>query len=143
QGHAAGVVEGRIQRHPHLRAGAGAVRARGRWSGRDRVARGHLRGPAGPPRAVGLEPRLPPGDGRALSERDANVELVRETFEIFERRDIEGVFAIAADDVEVGAAAELPNSGTYHGHDGFLRWIAQWLDAWDEFRIELLEVDAI
>jgi ketosteroid isomerase-like protein len=56
---------------------------------------------------------------------------------------MEGVFAIAADDVEVGAAAELPNSGTYHGHKGFLRWIAQWLDAWDEFRIELLEVEAI
>jgi ketosteroid isomerase-like protein len=62
---------------------------------------------------------------------------------MFERRDLEGVFAIATDDVEVGGDPELPNSGSYHGHEGFLTWIAQWLDAWDEFRIELVDVEAI
>ena len=51
--------------------------------------------------------------------------------------------AIAADDVEVGGAPELPNSGSYHGHEGFITWIAQWLEAWDEFRIEVVEVVAI
>jgi ketosteroid isomerase-like protein len=62
---------------------------------------------------------------------------------MFERRDMPGVFAIAAEDVEVGGASELPNSGTYRGHEGFITWISQWLDAWDEFRIELIDLDPI
>jgi ketosteroid isomerase-like protein len=56
---------------------------------------------------------------------------------------MEAVWAITADDVEVGGAPELPNSGTYRGREGFVTWVAQWLDAWDEFRIELVEVVAI
>ena len=56
---------------------------------------------------------------------------------------MDAVWAITADDVEVGGAPELPNSGTYRGQEGFVTWIAQWLDAWDEFRIELVEVVAI
>jgi len=56
---------------------------------------------------------------------------------------MDAVWAIAADDVEVGAAPELPNSGSYHRQEGFVTWITQWLDAWDEFRIELVEVVAI
>jgi ketosteroid isomerase-like protein len=56
---------------------------------------------------------------------------------------MDAVWAIAADDVEVGAAPELPNSGSYHGHAGFVTWIAQWLDAWGEFRIEVLDVRAV
>jgi len=68
---------------------------------------------------------------------------VRTAFEAFERRDIDGVRATAADDVEVGAAPELPNSGTYHGHEGFVTWIAQWLEAWGEFRIEVVEMVAV
>jgi ketosteroid isomerase-like protein len=71
------------------------------------------------------------------------VELARTAFEAFERRDMDAVWAITADDVEVGGAPELPNSGTYRGREGFVTWIAQWLDAWDEFRIELVEVVAI
>jgi ketosteroid isomerase-like protein len=71
------------------------------------------------------------------------VELARTAFEAFERRDMDAVWAIAADDVEVGAAPELPNSGSYHGQQGFLTWISQWLEAWGEFRIEVLDVRAI
>ena len=71
------------------------------------------------------------------------MELVRRAFEAFERRDLGGVQAVAAADVEVGAAPELPNSATYRGHDGFATWIAEWLDAWGEFRIDVLDVEAI
>jgi ketosteroid isomerase-like protein len=56
---------------------------------------------------------------------------------------MEAVWAIASDDVEVGAAPELPNSGSYHGQRGFITWISQWLEAWGEFRIEVLDVRAI
>jgi ketosteroid isomerase-like protein len=56
---------------------------------------------------------------------------------------MEAVWAIADDDVEVGGAPELPNSGSYHGQEGFVTWITQWLDAWDDFRIEVVEMVAI
>jgi ketosteroid isomerase-like protein len=56
---------------------------------------------------------------------------------------MDAVQAMASDDVEVGAAPELPNSGTYSGHEGFLTWIGQWLDAWEDFRIEVIEVSAV
>jgi hypothetical protein len=56
---------------------------------------------------------------------------------------LDAVWAIAADDLEVGAAPELPNSGPYHGYDGFVTWVAQWLEAWGEFRIEVVEMVAI
>jgi ketosteroid isomerase-like protein len=78
-----------------------------------------------------------------VNTRERNVELARAAFDVFDRRDMDGVFAIAANDVEVGAAPELPNSGPYHGHDGIVTWIAQWLEAWGEFRIEVVDVVAI
>ena len=78
-----------------------------------------------------------------MNTRERNVELARTAFEAFDRRDMDAVWAIADDDVEVGGAPELPNSGSYHGREGFDTWINQWLDAWDEFRIELVEVVAI
>jgi len=56
---------------------------------------------------------------------------------------MDAVWAIAGDDVEVGAAPELPNSGPFHGHEGFVTWITQWLEAWGEFRIEVVEMVAI
>lgn len=68
---------------------------------------------------------------------------MRSAFDAFERRDMGAVWAIAAGDVEVGAAPELPNSGPFRGHEGFATWITQWMEAWGEFRIELVEVLAI
>lgn len=77
------------------------------------------------------------------ADREANVALVRRQFELFARRDLDALFEDSAEDVEVGGAPELPNSGTYHGGEGFLAWVGQWLDAWDEFTIELVNVEAI
>ncbi|HEV7461734.1 MAG TPA: nuclear transport factor 2 family protein, partial [Solirubrobacteraceae bacterium] len=78
-----------------------------------------------------------------LTERDANVELARAAFDAFERRDMDAVWAIASDDVEVGGAPELPNAGPYRGQEGFVTWIAQWLEAWGEFRIEVIDIRAV
>ena len=97
--------------------------------------------------ANGRDPRVlaidAGGSGRALSERERNVELVRTAFEVFERRDLAAVRTMASDDAEFGGAPELPNSGSYRGYEGFLTWIAQWLDAWDEFRIDVIDARAL
>jgi ketosteroid isomerase-like protein len=77
------------------------------------------------------------------ADREANIALVRRQFELFEGRDLNALFEDSDEDVEVGGAPELPNSGTYRGREGFLTWIGQWLDAWDEFTIELVDVEAL
>lgn len=69
-----------------------------------------------------------------------NVELVRGSVEAFQRGDLEGVVANAREDFEIFLPRNLPNSGRYVGRDGFFTWLGQWLDAWDEFTVEITEV---
>jgi ketosteroid isomerase-like protein len=79
-----------------------------------------------------------------LSERQReNMEATRRAFETYMSGDIEGVLADAHPDVEVYLPPTLPNSGTFRGHDGYLTWVSSWLDAWEDFTIEILAMDAI
>ncbi len=70
-------------------------------------------------------------------------ELARRGIDAYNRGDIEAVLEQLDEEVEVYTPPELPNAGTYHGHDGFLRWLAQWSEAWDEFRLELEGIDFV
>ena len=38
---------------------------------------------------------------------------------------------------------QLPGAGTQKGHEGFLRWAAEWLEAWEEFEIEPLAYEPV
>ena len=76
-------------------------------------------------------------------QQRANLERTRETFEIYRSGDIEGVLAYADPEVEVFVPSNLPNSGTFHGHEGYLTWVSSWLEAWDDFNIEVLGMEAI
>ena len=79
-----------------------------------------------------------------LSERQRdNIERTRQAFEIYRSGDIDGVLAYADPEVEVYLPSNLPNSGTFRGHEGYLTWISSWLEAWDDFTIEILGMDAI
>lgn len=67
-----------------------------------------------------------------------NVEIVRRVYELFERRDIEGLFALAADDFELRLPDVYPEgSETYRGRDGAQRWLAMVQDIWGEWRFDL------
>jgi ketosteroid isomerase-like protein len=70
----------------------------------------------------------------------SNVELVRRAVDAFQRGDLEGVLAEAREDFEIFLPRNLPNSGTFHGRDGYFTWIGQWLDAWDDFSVEIAEM---
>lgn len=72
-----------------------------------------------------------------------NVEVVRRGLEAFNRGDIDAILALLDADVEVYSDPDTGNTGTYHGHRGFIDWTRLWLDAWEEFRIEVREVEAI
>jgi ketosteroid isomerase-like protein len=72
-----------------------------------------------------------------------NLELTRRGFEAYNAGDYEGVVALLHPDVELYADDELLNGGSFHGHDGFMQWSAEWLEAWDEFRIEARSIEAL
>jgi ketosteroid isomerase-like protein len=72
-----------------------------------------------------------------------NLELTRRGFEAYNAGDYEGVVALLHPDVELYADDELLNGGSFHGHDGFMQWSAEWLEAWDEFRIEARSIETL
>jgi ketosteroid isomerase-like protein len=79
----------------------------------------------------------------AAERQQRNVERVRDAFDAFNRGDVGGVLAVLADDVEIFSAPPLANAGTFHGHDGYARWVGQWLEAWEEFRIGVQRIEPV
>jgi ketosteroid isomerase-like protein len=71
------------------------------------------------------------------------IELVRRGFAAYESGDIEAALEMMDPGIVVHASREFLNSGTFHGHEGFLRWIGQWNDAWDSFEQEVLDLEAV
>jgi ketosteroid isomerase-like protein len=72
-----------------------------------------------------------------------NVELVRQAVEAFRRGDLEGVLRLFDEDLEIFLPQSFPNSGRYVGREGFLSWIGQWLDAWDDFAVEIERIEPV
>jgi ketosteroid isomerase-like protein len=79
----------------------------------------------------------------ALRVAERNVDIVRSAVEAFNRGDVEAVLAVASEDIEVYSSRDLANAGRFHGHEGFLQWITQWLEAWDEFTVILVDVETL
>jgi ketosteroid isomerase-like protein len=78
------------------------------------------------------------------SERQRrNLELARAGYEAFQRSDLQTVLALTDPEVEIYLPPTLPNSGTFRGHEGYVTWIGQWLEAWEDFRIEVLEMEPV
>jgi ketosteroid isomerase-like protein len=72
-----------------------------------------------------------------------NVELTRQGFDAYNSGSYEEVISLLHADVELHADHELLNSGYFHGHDGFMQWSAEWLEAWDEFRVDANVVETV
>jgi ketosteroid isomerase-like protein len=78
------------------------------------------------------------------SERQRhNLELARAGYEAFQRSDLDGVLALTDPEVEIYLPPTLPNSGTFRGHQGYITWIGQWLEAWEDFKIEVLAMEPV
>ncbi|HEX3316715.1 MAG TPA: nuclear transport factor 2 family protein [Solirubrobacteraceae bacterium] len=75
--------------------------------------------------------------------RERNVEIARGAIAAYNDGDIDAVLAVAFDELDLVSTPEMPNSGHFHGPDGFIRWLTQWLEAWDEHRLELLAIEAL
>ena len=66
----------------------------------------------------------------------ANVEIVKRGIDAFNRRDVEGFFALAASDFEwFPAMAGTVEGGGYRGRDGIEKYLADIGDTWEEYRV--------
>ena len=63
--------------------------------------------------------------------------IARAGFEAFNAGDHQALLSLLAEDVEVFASPELANAGRFHGHDGYVKWIEPWADAWDALDMEV------
>jgi ketosteroid isomerase-like protein len=68
-----------------------------------------------------------------------NVELARQAYDAFNRRDIDAFLEVMATDVEV-FPRQAAMEGVYHGHAGIRRWWADLLDVFPDFAVEVIEV---
>ena len=70
-----------------------------------------------------------------------NVEIVRRFVEaLVSGRDWQPVLADLDDDVEIDDLDISLDTQRYRGHDGFRKWIADWSDSWESWRIQDVEV---
>ena len=77
------------------------------------------------------------------AEQRSNLELTERAFEAFNAGDTDRVLALLDPDVEIYMPSELPNSGTFWGHEGYLKWTANWLDAWENFTVEIRKMEPV
>lgn len=78
------------------------------------------------------------------SERQReNLEVARAGYDAFQRSDVQTVLELTDPEVEIYLPPTLPNSGTFKGHEGYLTWLGQWLEAWVDFKIEVRDMEAV
>jgi ketosteroid isomerase-like protein len=66
-----------------------------------------------------------------------HLELVRASYDAFERGDLDFLIAHADPEIEIAEPPELPGSRVYRGHDGLIEAIQNWVGEWDEFHVEV------
>jgi ketosteroid isomerase-like protein len=66
----------------------------------------------------------------------ANVEIAKRVVDAFNRRDVEGFFALAVPDFEwFPAMAGTVEGGGYRGREGIEAYLADIGEAWEEYRV--------
>jgi ketosteroid isomerase-like protein len=74
---------------------------------------------------------------------DDRLALLQEGVDAFNRGDSGPALAIFSDDIECKVGANLMNTGTYMGHDGYLRMIEAWGEAWESIAAEAVRTDEL
>ncbi|HEV2923554.1 MAG TPA: nuclear transport factor 2 family protein [Solirubrobacteraceae bacterium] len=65
-----------------------------------------------------------------------HVEIIKRVVEAGSRRDFDTVLALHHPDWEGFIPEEYPVAGTWRGLDGVRGFAEEWLEAWEEFRVE-------
>ena len=64
-----------------------------------------------------------------------NVEIVRNAYDGFRGGDLDAVLDLLDSEVELRDDPRLGDE-SYHGHQGFVSFLREWLESWESFRIE-------
>jgi ketosteroid isomerase-like protein len=68
-----------------------------------------------------------------------NVELVRRGYAAWDGGDLPAILGLLAEDVVTRRVAPLPDPGTFHGREGLLQVLAEWVEGFDEFAMHAEE----
>lgn len=72
-----------------------------------------------------------------------NVEIVRRLFAAFDRGDIDTLLRLCDEDIVITQPVEVPGiSPQQRGHQGVLEAFEIWPEQWDDFRVEVLGLNA-
>jgi ketosteroid isomerase-like protein len=69
-----------------------------------------------------------------------NVEIVQTGFDAYLRGDLPAMLDRFASDVVVTTRPDQPDVRDFHGHDGLMEQLKEWVDTWDGFSIEILRI---
>jgi ketosteroid isomerase-like protein len=69
-----------------------------------------------------------------------NVEIVQGGFAAYARGDLPTMLDRFAQNVVVTTRPDQPDVRDFHGHDGVVELMTEWIEAWDGFLIEILRV---
>ncbi|MDX6580906.1 MAG: uncharacterized protein QOI10_90 [Solirubrobacterales bacterium] len=72
----------------------------------------------------------------------SNTDVVNEAYAAFGRGDIPALLALLSDEISWEGTEALPQSGTYHGHDGVGEFFAGVAENWPELTIDIDELIA-
>jgi ketosteroid isomerase-like protein len=68
------------------------------------------------------------------------LDLVQSGLTALNSGDLEAIYGVVADDVVAVIPEGLANAGSYEGVEGFRQMMGQWLEVWEGFRAEPLEL---
>lgn len=68
-----------------------------------------------------------------------HVQLARRGIAAYNSGDLSALLELLSDDIVAVVSPGMANSGVYHGHEGFVRMLEDWGEAWEDFRLEAEE----
>jgi ketosteroid isomerase-like protein len=68
------------------------------------------------------------------------LDLVQSGLAALNSGDLEAIYSVVADDVVAVVPEGFANAGSYEGVEGFRKMMGQWLEVWEGFRAEPLEL---
>lgn len=75
----------------------------------------------------------------AGSSAEERIALAHAAWSAYDVGDIDAVLRVFHPDVVVHVPVDLANTGTYRGHDEFVRWMAAWNEAWESFEMRIID----
>jgi ketosteroid isomerase-like protein len=71
-----------------------------------------------------------------MGSREENVERVRYGYEMFLAGNLDEAMQMFDPGIVVEDRTDSPDAATFHGRDGFLKYLTAWLEPWEEFSLE-------